>query len=85
MQPTLQQVDQINFAPHVTLPTLMLNGRYDFFCPVEASQDHMFRLLGTPLEHKRHVVLDSGHLPPHPQLMKETLEWLDHYLGPVTQ
>ena len=28
------EVDQINFAPRVKIPTLMLNGRYDSFFPV---------------------------------------------------
>jgi hypothetical protein len=28
------------------------------------------------------VVLDSGHAPPWPDVVRETLNWLDH-LGPV--
>jgi hypothetical protein len=43
----------------------------------------MFRYLGTPGKDKRYVVLESGHVPPTDRLVKETLEWLDHYLGPV--
>jgi len=27
--------------------------------------------------------LESGHVPPTDRVVKETLEWLDHYLGPV--
>ena len=33
----------------------MLNGRYDYGFPMKTSQLVMFRLLGTPLENKRHV------------------------------
>jgi hypothetical protein len=43
----------------------------------------MFRLLGTPAEHKRHVVYEAGHFVPRSQLIKETLDWYDRYLGAV--
>jgi hypothetical protein len=85
LQRTRPEVDQINFAPRVSIPTLMLNGRYDFGYPVETSQLPMFRLLGTPTEHKRHIIFESGHVAPRNQLIKETLDWLDRYLGPVTR
>ena len=78
-------MDQINFVPRVTCPVLMLNGRYDFFRPMETSQSPMFRLLGTPKEHKRHAVFESGHVIPRNEVIKETLDWLDRYLGPVSE
>ena len=34
----LPEVDEINFAPRVKVPTLMVNGRYDHFFPLETSQ-----------------------------------------------
>jgi cephalosporin-C deacetylase-like acetyl esterase len=80
---TLPEVDQINFAPRVRIPTLMVNGRYDFFFPVDSSQLPMFRLLGTPEKDKRHALFESGHIPADEQLIKEVLDWLDRYLGPV--
>jgi hypothetical protein len=43
----------------------------------------MFRFLGTPAADKRHVLLDSGHVPPRLETIKESLDWLDRYLGPV--
>jgi eukaryotic-like serine/threonine-protein kinase len=43
----------------------------------------MFRLLGTPKENKRHVIYESGHAVPRTEVIKETLAWLDRYLGPV--
>ena len=82
-QKCLPEVDQLNFAPRVKVPVLMLNGRFDFFFPVETSQEPMFRLLGTPKEHKRRVVYETGHNIPWNELIKETLDWLDRYLGPV--
>jgi hypothetical protein len=43
----------------------------------------MFRLLGTPPEHKQHLVFDGGHVVGGENRTKETLAWLDRYLGPV--
>jgi predicted esterase len=72
-----------NFAPRVTVPTLIINGRRDFGLPYETSQLPMLRLLGTPEADKRLVALDSGHVPPWNEVIRETLDWLDRYLGPV--
>ena len=39
---------------------------------------------GSPPEDKKHVVYDAGHVPlPRSQLIQETLDWLDRYLGPI--
>lgn len=54
----LPEVDQINFVTRVTVPVLMLNGRYDFVLPVETAQRPMFALLGTPAKDKRHVIFE---------------------------
>ncbi len=43
----------------------------------------MFRSLGTPEADKRHTLYDGGHVFPFARIMKDTLEWLDRYLGPV--
>jgi predicted esterase/predicted Ser/Thr protein kinase len=80
---TLPEVDPINFAPNVKLPVLMINGRYDFVIPYETCQQPLFRLLGTPADDKRHVILESGHGLPYTPWFRETLDWLDHYLGRV--
>ncbi len=77
------EVDQINFAPRVKTPTLMLNGRYDFLFPFETSQVPMYQFLGTPEEHKVHKDYETGHSIPRNEEIKETLNWLDRYLGPV--
>ena len=77
----LPEVDPINFAPRVTTPVLMLNGRDDFDFPIETSQKPMFRLIGTPDADKRHVLFDGGHVFPFARVEKDTLDWLDRYLG----
>ena len=43
----------VNYVNHVRTPTLMLNGKYDVFCPPETSSKPMFDLLGTSPENKR--------------------------------
>lgn len=77
--PVRPEVDRINYLPRVTIPTLMINGRYDFFFPVESSQIPMFRLLGTPPEQKRHIVEEGSHFVPRLRLIQESLAWLDTY------
>ncbi|MFN7938332.1 MAG: protein kinase [Bryobacteraceae bacterium] len=75
--------DPFHFAPHIRVPTLMINGRDDFIYPVDQLQSPLFRLLGASPENKRHVVVDGGHAVPRNLLVKESLNWLDRHLGPV--
>jgi len=77
------EVDEINYVTRVKVPTLMLNGRYDTIYPFEATVKPMFDLLGTPAEHKRLRLYETDHFLPRNELIKETLAWLDRYLGPV--
>jgi eukaryotic-like serine/threonine-protein kinase len=77
----LPEVDAINYAGRVRAPILMLNGREDFTFPIDASQRPLFRLLGTAEADKRHVVYDGGHVFPFARIEKDTLDWLDKYLG----
>ena len=69
----LPEADPFNFLPRVTIPILMLNGRYDDYYPLEESQKPLFRLLGTAPDQKRQLIYESGHLVPWDQLRKETL------------
>jgi eukaryotic-like serine/threonine-protein kinase len=79
----MPEVDELNFAPRVKVPTLLVDGRYDEFFPLETSQNVMFRFLGTPERDKRHAILEGGHIPQYDQMVKEILDWLDKYQGPV--
>jgi dienelactone hydrolase len=80
----LPEVSPINFVTHVTIPVLMLNGRYDSTFPVEASQRALFDFFGTPPNHKKHVIYEGTHgVFPRPDAVRECLDWLDRYLGPV--
>ncbi|NLP10719.1 SUMF1/EgtB/PvdO family nonheme iron enzyme [bacterium] len=77
------EIRGINYVGHITMPTLMLNGRYDMTCPYETNVKPMYDLLGTPKEDKRLILYDSDHFIPRNEFIKEALNWLDHYLGPV--
>lgn len=72
-----------NYVTRVKIPTLMLNGRYDMIFPYETSQKPMYDLLGTPEEEKLLKLYDTDHSVPGKELVRETLGWLDKYLGPV--
>jgi eukaryotic-like serine/threonine-protein kinase len=73
-------VEALNFAPRITQPTLMLNGRYDTLFPVATQQLPFFNLLGTPDADKQHILYDRGHqAPPRNELVKEAINWLDKY------
>ena len=78
------EIDMINFAPRVNVPVLLLGGSQDFQHPVETAQKPLFRLLGTAEKDKRHFIFEGGHVPfRFETVIKEILDWLDHYLGPV--
>jgi formylglycine-generating enzyme required for sulfatase activity/predicted esterase len=79
----LPEVDPFNYVHRVKIPTLMLNGKFDATFPYETSQKPLFELLGTSPENKRIFTYESGHFVPRDELIKETLNWLDKYLGPV--
>ena len=79
----LPQAHQVNYVIRVKTPTLMLNGRYDTILNVESGIKAMFDLLGAPAEDKRLVICETDHIPPRNEYIKETLAWLDKYLGPV--
>lgn len=82
-QRALPEADAINYVTRVKQPTLILNGELDFFFPQEASQRPLFELLGTPAANKRRLVFPGGHSVPRTEMIKESLLWLDRYLGPV--
>lgn len=73
----------VNYVTRVKTPTLMLNGKYDVIFGFEAMIKPLFDLLGTPAEHKELKLYETDHIPPRNEFIKETLAWLDRYLGPV--
>ncbi len=78
----LPETDQINYAPRSTLPTLMINGRYDFLF-LEPGQRRLFPLLGAPPQDKEYVQIEAGHIVRRDLIEKDVAHWLDRHLGPV--
>jgi formylglycine-generating enzyme required for sulfatase activity/dienelactone hydrolase len=76
-------LDPFPFVPRVRTPTLMINGREDFAFPLETSVRPTYDLLGVAEPDKKLVVIEAGHVPPRLPVIRETLDWLDRYLGPV--
>jgi pimeloyl-ACP methyl ester carboxylesterase len=68
------EVEPFQFAPYVTVPVLMVNGRYDPSCPVDTLQRPFYRDLGS--RDKLHVLFDSRHAPPVDQTIETANEWL---------
>jgi pimeloyl-ACP methyl ester carboxylesterase len=71
----------LNALPRVRTPLLLLSGEYDSTAPIDNARRY-FELLGTPASDKRHVIAPGGHFVPRELLIRETLDWLDRYLGP---
>jgi dienelactone hydrolase len=78
------EVDPVNSLPRVRVPTLMLSGEFDSMVPRENATRY-FALIGTPDSRKRHVWAIGGHFVPRALVIRETLDWLDRYLGPTSR
>ncbi|MDQ2840577.1 MAG: SUMF1/EgtB/PvdO family nonheme iron enzyme [Acidobacteriota bacterium] len=81
----MPESNPLNFASRMTIPVLMLNGRYDSILTADA-QDWMFRELGTASPNKALILVDSGHSVLTPEVrnktIHETLNWFERYLRP---
>jgi hypothetical protein len=65
----------------------MLNGRHDPIFAYETSQLPLYQTLGTADEQKRHATSPAGHSSSswRDDLIRESLDWLDRYLGPALE
>ncbi len=72
----------VNYVPRITMPILMLVGRYDTFVRHETWAKPMLDLIGTADDHKVMKVYETDHIPPKSDYIAEILAWLDRYLGP---
>lgn len=80
------QNDPNVYWARVTQPTLIINGRYDPLRPHHFVLEPLLDLLATPPESKKGLLYDSSHWPlPRHRLMRDSLDWLDKYLGPVNR
>jgi hypothetical protein len=77
------EVNPLNYVSRVRIPTLIMNGRYDTLFNLETAARPLLDLLGTPDADKRLLLYETDHIPPRTEYVRETLAWLDEYLGPV--
>ncbi len=78
------EIDPFQFLPRSHVPVLMMNGRYDTPFPEDQNQAAMLDLFGAPAKDKKLVLLEAGHaMVGFPATTRESLEWLDRYLGAV--
>lgn len=81
VKPTLPEADNVNFAPYVRVPTLLINGRSD--------EEHPWLSRGLPLwnllrEPKELVLIEGGgHVVPLQDRIPAINDFLDRTLGPV--
>ena len=76
-------INVVHYLPRVSVPVLHFSGLFDSDFRFETSSKPFFDRLGTPPEHKKHVVAETGHFVPLPLAKGETLNWFDKYLGPA--
>ena len=79
----LPEVYPVTYLPRVHVPVLLFNGQFDSMVPLETSAKPFYDLLGTKEPDKKHVIAPGGHFVPRNILIRETLDWLDKYSGPV--
>ncbi|MEE9442986.1 MAG: protein kinase [candidate division Zixibacteria bacterium] len=80
---TKPEVDGINYISRITIPTLMLHGRFDANVPYDYCAKPMFDLLGTPNTDKNLITYETDHIIPQKNIIIESLAWLDLYFGPA--
>ncbi len=78
--PVQPAADAVNFAPHIRIPKLIVQGTYDEDIPLKTAAEPLFKLLSEPKELYKY---EGGHVPPIDVLLKATAGWLDQHLGPV--
>jgi dienelactone hydrolase len=79
----LPEANPLNYVPRITMPFLMMVGRYDSILDHESMAKPMFEMIGTPDEHKVLKIYETDHIPPKSAYIAEILQWLDLYLGSV--
>jgi hypothetical protein len=83
VKPNLPEADNVNFAPYIDVPKLLLNGRNDEEHPWYRRALPLWNLLEEPKELV--LVEGAGHLPPPEARIPAINGFLDRTLGPVTQ
>ena len=73
-----EEIQPEKYAARIKIPTLLLNGRYDFYFPYQSSQLPLYNLMNLDNNKKRHVVVDYAHYVPMHIVREETLKWINY-------
>ena len=78
----LPGTDQVDFAPHLKAPTLLIAGKFDW---IFLGKDALLRMLGAPAADKKVVLFETAHdvSEQRADMVREVVAWLDKYLGKV--
>ena len=80
VKPTLPEADNVNFAPYIRAPLIMVNGLMDEEHPWQSRGLPLWELLSEP---KELVLLEGeGHIPGAEYLIPSVKRFLDETLGP---
>lgn len=81
VKPTLPEADNVNFAPYLGVPTILINGRNDEEHPWFTRALPLWNLLSEP----KQLVLENGagHVPPLDVRIPAINNFLNETLGPV--
>lgn len=66
----------------VTSPLHSLTWQPD---QLESTQEPFYQMLGSKKNQKKHLFYETSHNIPRNELIKESVSWLDQYLGTVSQ
>jgi pimeloyl-ACP methyl ester carboxylesterase len=79
VHPTLPEASNINFAPYIRVPKLIVNGREDEEHPWRTRAQPLWNLLSEP---KELALFDGvGHVPPDEMRIPAIRDFLDRHLG----
>jgi dienelactone hydrolase len=79
------EIETMVFLPRVRTPVVMFSGELDDQFPLESSAKPFFQLLGTPAKDKKLIIAPGSHFIEDRSLfIRESMNWLDRYLGPVS-
>lgn len=80
------EINPATFAPRVSVPVLMINGRDDVIFIYETAQVPLFNLLGSSPNKKKHKTYPGAHsvFGWYDEMVRATLDWLDEQFGPIT-
>ena len=81
LKPVLPEADNVNFAPYVEVPSLLLNGLNDEEHPWASRGQALWNLMSEPKDSV--LVEGAGHLPPLEERIPAMKDFLDRVLGPV--